>query len=112
MSVSWRSRRARRREYNRYLLSASWRAKRFLVAQRSGGWCERCRRRGKWRRAVEVHHKTYAHIFDERPHELIHLCGPCHDAAHNRPHLDGVAVWVGVVLGVVLGVVWLVHVRG
>src|SRR5215469_88092 len=103
MANSWRSRRARRREYNRYLdFSPVWQTKRFLVRQRSGGWCEWCRARGKLRKAREIHHLRYPRVFGtESIATLVHLCPACHRAAHDRHHLDRIVVWIGVVMTVV-----------
>ena len=63
-----------------YMRSRAWARKRAEVRRRSGGRCERCHRR----RAREVHHLTYARLYHEPLGDLIHLCRPCHVAAHKR----------------------------
>ena len=60
--------------YYRYLLSSRWHSKRRQVWQRCGGVCERCH----LRRMTEVHHRTYARLFDEDLRDLQGLCRRCH----------------------------------
>jgi len=68
----------RRAVYAAYLDSPEWRAKRVKVMKRAGGVCEGCLDA----RATEVHHRTYAHIYQEFMFELIALCEPCHQRIH------------------------------
>jgi hypothetical protein len=102
-----------RARYRRYLQSAAWRAKCFLVRQRSGGWCERCRARGRRSRASDVHHLTYVRLFDEHLTDLEHLCRDCHRRAHGRGGgaLRKAAAWV-ILLGAVLWVIRLGALHG
>lgn len=65
--------------YNRYLQSPEWRDKRARVMRRASGICEGCLDR----RAVHVHHKTYAHVGNELLFELAALCDACHDLVHD-----------------------------
>lgn len=69
------------REYSAYLKGPEWAEKRRLVMQRCRGTCEGC---GK-RPAVEVHHLTYDHVFDEFLFELVGMCKPCHERIHPEP---------------------------
>lgn len=62
-------------EYNSYLNSDKWRQKRAAVLRRAAGVCEGCGFAG----AVEVHHKTYEHIFDEPLFDLVAICRKCHE---------------------------------
>jgi 5-methylcytosine-specific restriction endonuclease McrA len=64
--------------YNQYLESPEWHTRRDKVMKRAGGICEGCLSR----RAVHVHHTTYAHVGRELLFELIALCEPCHVVAH------------------------------
>jgi len=64
--------------YETYIASDEWKAKRAIIMKRADGWCEGC---GK-RRAAQVHHKTYRHLFKEQPEDLIALCVPCHQKKH------------------------------
>jgi hypothetical protein len=72
-----------KREYDIYLDSATWHAKRSKVLDRAKGLCEGCLER----RATQVHHLTYNHIFEEFLFELIAVCDEC----HVRLHLDKAA---------------------
>lgn len=66
------------REYNSYLTSEKWRSKANKVLVRARYICEGCGQN----KATEVHHLTYAHIFDEFLFELVALCSECHDRWH------------------------------
>lgn len=68
--------RQRREQYNAYLRSDSWKRRREKVLRRAGGTCEACLERP----AVQVHHVTYEHIFNEPCFELRAVCIQCHDA--------------------------------
>ena len=74
----------RSEEYEEYLDSEDWQAKRELVFERSGGICEGCRER----KADEVHHLTYAHIGKEFLWELVAICGVCHERIHENDEAD------------------------
>jgi hypothetical protein len=76
------------KQYKIYLQSAQWQRLRNAVIARSVagdtnanvhlGKCERCGYR-PWRAGtLQVHHKSYEHIFAERLDELILLCPNCH----------------------------------
>lgn len=62
-------------EYNEYLQSGDWQARRLLVLKRDGGMCTACGQAT----ATEVHHKTYDHGFDAPLFDLESVCSPCHD---------------------------------
>jgi 5-methylcytosine-specific restriction endonuclease McrA len=65
--------------YNAYLRSEKWTAIRALIMKRAGGMCEGC----LTRRAVQVHHLTYAHVCDEFMWELRAVCNECHERFHD-----------------------------
>ena len=67
-----------KKEYDAYLLSDGWDAKRRMVFERCGGICEGCRKRD----ATQVHHLHYDHLFDEFLFELVAVCKPCHIRLH------------------------------
>lgn len=72
-------------EYNRYLASPEWAAKRKLVLARSRGMCEGC----GVARATDVHHLSYLHRYDEFLFELLAVCRSCHLKLHpERPGSD------------------------
>lgn len=63
------------KSYTEYLRSDAWKTKRELVLVRCGGVCEGC----GLKQAVEVHHTSYQHLFNEFLFELLGLCHPCHE---------------------------------
>lgn len=67
-------------EHDAYLQSNEWKKRRRLVMERAGGICEGCRSA----KAVHVHHLTYAHWKRELLWELVAVCVPCHEAAHDE----------------------------
>jgi hypothetical protein len=73
-----RARKPAEAEYDRYLASPQWAAKRQLVLKRAAGICEGC----GLAKATDVHHTTYEHRYDEFLFELLALCHPCHERVH------------------------------
>jgi 5-methylcytosine-specific restriction endonuclease McrA len=69
----------RRGEYQKYLESREWQAKRAKVLKRANHICEGCLSRP----AVQVHHTTYANVGHELLFELVALCLDCHARAHS-----------------------------
>ena len=67
-----------RAKYQAYLLSEQWKIKRIKVLKRAQGICEGCLDLP----ATEVHHRSYAHVFDELLFELVALCEDCHRKTH------------------------------
>ncbi len=71
--------RVRRWNYrSNYLRTARWRETREHAIARAGGCCEECGNA----HGLEAHHKTYAHLGDERPQDLEVLCSYCHAERH------------------------------
>jgi hypothetical protein len=68
-----------RDEYQHYLQSPEWIARRDLVLEREQRVCEGCRLVP----ATEAHHTTYAHIGEEFLFELVAVCRSCRDRCHN-----------------------------
>lgn len=69
--------------YSEYINSDQWRAKRLQYLRWRFGYrtrwhCENC----PSKEPIEVHHKTYDHLGDEKMIELIALCRSCHSIAH------------------------------
>jgi hypothetical protein len=62
-------------DYSDYLLSAAWQSKRRRVLDRDCHICQACRRK----KATEVHHLSYKHVFNEPLFELISVCHECHE---------------------------------
>lgn len=70
--------RSRIPDYRRYLQTHHWQLTRHEARSRAGCKCERC---GSGDR-LQVHHKTYAHLWHEPPEDLEVLCRRCHAAEH------------------------------
>jgi hypothetical protein len=66
--------------YRAYLESPEWQQRRAAVMERAGGICEACGRE----LADEVHHTSYAHVFDEPLWELRAVCTDCHEKLTER----------------------------
>lgn len=64
--------------YTAYLQTTDWRLKRQAVMTRANNWCEGCRARN----ATQVHHLSYAHVFNEFLFELVAVCDTCHQRIH------------------------------
>lgn len=82
------------REYQEYIGSALWRARRRQVIDRQDGkcWCGEP--------ATDAHHLTYEHLGDEFPDELEALCAACHERAHHDVgDLARVAGWLAASIG-------------
>lgn len=76
--------------YVEYLQSAEWYEKRNRIMQRDGYTCQNCGSQ----EYLQVHHKTYAHIFHELDEELITLCTDCHkDADQTRKRQQRAKIW-------------------
>jgi len=73
--------------YLTYLKSKEWLVRRQQVIQRCNNTCERC---GKFQ-VAEVHHLTYARIFNEELADLQGLCEYCHAFVHGERTDDGAA---------------------
>jgi 5-methylcytosine-specific restriction endonuclease McrA len=65
-----------RAQYNAYLQSPEWRAKRLLVLKRDKYVCQGCLAS----QATQVHHLSYAHVFHEPLFDLVSVCDDCHAA--------------------------------
>lgn len=65
-------------DYHAYLRSQAWRDKRAAAIRRAGGRCQMCYRQGP----LEVHHRTYERLGNERDEDLTVLCRSCHQLFH------------------------------
>jgi 5-methylcytosine-specific restriction endonuclease McrA len=66
-------------EYHAYLRSPEWWQRRTAVMRRENNTCQGC-----GCRAMEVHHTTYKHLFNEFLFELMAVCRSCHARIHGR----------------------------
>ena len=71
-----------RHRYFDYLESDAWRQIRLRELTRTGSRCEDC---GLCLRPheLQVHHMTYENLGQERPGELVVVCGACHERRHH-----------------------------
>lgn len=68
------------KEYQTYLSSPTWFAKRDAVIQKAKAVCECC----QYFTATQVHHLTYARIGKETSEDLMAVCGYCHGVVHRK----------------------------
>lgn len=68
-------------QYYQYLHSEKWAGIKQRVRERDENNCQICGRNYN----LQVHHKTYDHIFQEENHlsDLILLCRSCHEDEHS-----------------------------
>ena len=71
---------SKRREYQSYLQSAEWKAKRALVLDRDGYLCQPCARHGLEVEATEAAHLTYDRFGEELLSDLEANCSTCNQA--------------------------------
>lgn len=64
--------------YHAYLRSPQWRFKRNQALKHYGRKCHVCKRRDN----LQVHHKTYARLFQEEMKDLLVVCDGCHSNIH------------------------------
>lgn len=68
-------------KYKAYLLSKEWMEVKIDLLQLRGCKCEKCKS-VKPANKLQIHHKTYVRIFNEKPSDLIILCARCHMKQH------------------------------
>jgi hypothetical protein len=64
--------------YERYLETDEWSVTRYFALRAAGYLCEGC----GWGRWLEVHHRTYERLGEERLEDLAVLCDRCHAREH------------------------------
>lgn len=72
--------RRRRREYNEYIQSPEWAARRRAAIVRALGRCQVCYSKHR----LNAHHRTYERFRNEAPEDLTVLCDDCHRLFHAR----------------------------
>lgn len=73
--------------YAEYLASALWEHNRLRV--RGPRQCWVCGSKDD----INVHHRTYASLGDEKPRHLLRLCRSCHHALHELVRDTQIALW-------------------
>lgn len=66
-------------KYTSYLGTKEWQTIRKKILERDNFICQSCLEN----KATDVHHKTYANVFNEHAFELVSLCRSCHDRYHD-----------------------------
>lgn len=83
------------KRYTRYIASKEFKEIKNIVLERDKYTCACC----SWniseydpdkksnKRTLQVHHRTYEHLYDEKNHleDLIVICSVCHRAIHAAP---------------------------
>jgi hypothetical protein len=67
-----------------YLRSEHWREIRLAALERAEHRCQVCNRTER----LDVHHRTYERVGDERPADLTVLCRRCHDLFHGNARVN------------------------
>lgn len=73
------------KEYQAYLQSDEWKAKREWALERGGRKCQICASEDH----LDVHHNTYERRGHEWPADLVVLCRECHELFHCRLGKNG-----------------------
>lgn len=69
-------------EYQDYLKSEHWQdvRRRYCASKLHKGGCYICGSHFN----LNLHHKTYTRLGNERLNDLIYLCNPCHERLHKK----------------------------
>jgi len=80
--------------YQQYLKGEHWQdvRRRYWKSKLHNGGCYVCERTNV---QLQLHHKTYKRVGNERLNDLLLLCGDCHKAAHELEKSD----WIGILYG-------------
>lgn len=71
-------------QYQSYLRSPQWRAKRSRIIADRGGLCEVCGARDV---VFHLHHLTYVRLYDEMDRDLLVVCEQCHAGVEDKWHI-------------------------
>lgn len=89
--VAWIGRLYREKNIRKFYVSKHWRKLRARVLKESKYECQMCKHRGKYARAIVVHHME--HVKD-RPDlaltksNLMSLCASCHNEVHPEKNIN------------------------
>lgn len=74
------------RSYSRYLKSKHWKNKKAQYYKMYKYKCDLCKKCFVWKPSLlNLHHRTYANIGNEKPTDLVLLCKNCHTKIHKNP---------------------------
>ena len=71
--------------YDEYLQTEHWQSVRKNALKRARYKCQACNSSGE----LHVHHKTYDHLGQEWPSDLLVVCADCHAKIHNKEPRNG-----------------------
>lgn len=71
-------------EYLRYLESPEWKLKRDVFLHAANYSCSSCGMNYVSRSGLEIHHKHYDTLKNEKWEDILVLCVSCHEAEHER----------------------------
>jgi 5-methylcytosine-specific restriction endonuclease McrA len=74
--------------YREYLHTGEWARKRWGAMKRAGFRCQLCNSPDN----LQVHHRCYDRLGDERWFDLLCLCAECHELFHRNRRLVRVEV--------------------
>lgn len=78
-----------RPNYEEYLKSATWQARRRKLTRHYASKCFCCGAIPTVEQPLDLHHVTYARLGRERPGDLVAVCRSCHDLIHGYPKSAG-----------------------
>lgn len=67
-------------DYRAYLQTEHWQRVRKEAKERAGYRCQLCGSDKVYN--LEVHHNSYENLYNEKPEDVVVLCGPCHSRYH------------------------------
>lgn len=75
---------AKYKKYIEYLNSQEWKSLRLRIIRERGYKCERCPFKSLNTKGLQLHHKTYRNLFNEKDEDLEVLCAACHKTHHSK----------------------------
>jgi 5-methylcytosine-specific restriction endonuclease McrA len=81
LTLKKETRTEKEQKYKSYIQSAKWRSFKKTIISHRGEKCEKC---GSKPGSLDLHHKTYARLFNELPQDVMLLCRECHSNIHNK----------------------------
>lgn len=77
------------RGWKAFYHTTPWKHKRREILLRDHNSCQRCRQKGRYKRAITVHHVKHLRDVPElalTDSNLLSLCEECHEAMHPEKH--------------------------
>ena len=75
--------------YEQFLGTSHWRNRARAMMSYAGGRCQTCNASPSEDNPLEVHHRHYRTVGNERPIDLVALCRQCHQLIHENRPIDG-----------------------